>query len=71
MLDMAAIIRSSSPYRVITRLVLHHIRELRAYAPRDIIAVYIPQFVVCRWWEQFLYTGSHCGPSCVCSSNPA
>jgi amino acid transporter len=47
-----------SPYREITRPVLHHIRELRAHAPRDIIAVYIPEYVVGRWWEQLLHNQS-------------
>ncbi|WP_426512885.1 APC family permease [Dactylosporangium sp. McL0621] len=47
-----------SPYREITRPILDHIRDLRTAAPRDIIAVYIPEYVVGRWWEQFLHNQS-------------
>ncbi|GAA3290751.1 APC family permease [Dactylosporangium vinaceum] len=47
-----------SPYREITRPVLHHIRDLRTAAPRDIVAVYIPEYVVGRWWEQLLHNQS-------------
>nr|WP_205862558.1 APC family permease [Planosporangium thailandense] len=47
-----------SPYREITRPVLRHIRKLRADAPHDIVAVYIPEYVVGRWWEQLLHNQS-------------
>ena len=47
-----------SPYRDITGSVLSHIAELRAEHPRDLIAVYIPEYVVDRWWEHLLHNQS-------------
>jgi hypothetical protein len=47
-----------SPYREITRPILHFIRDLRSSRPNDITAVYIPEYVVGRWWEQILHNQS-------------
>jgi amino acid transporter len=47
-----------SPYREITKPVLGYIRELRRAGPRDIVAVYLPEYVVGRWWEQLLHNQS-------------
>jgi len=47
-----------SPYREITRPIVRYIRDRRADAPRDIVAVYIPEYVVGRWWEQLLHNQS-------------
>lgn len=47
-----------SPYREITRPVLDFIRRRRRDSPRDLIAVYIPEYVVGRWWEQVLHNHS-------------
>jgi hypothetical protein len=47
-----------SPYREITRPVLDYVRGLRRSGPRDLIAVYIPQVVVGRWWETLLHNQS-------------
>jgi len=45
----------ASPYREITKPVLDYVRELRRLSPRDVVTVYIPEYVVGRWWEQILH----------------
>jgi amino acid transporter len=47
-----------SPYREITRPFLAYIRGLRKKSPRDIVTVFIPEYVVGRWWEQLLHNQS-------------
>jgi amino acid transporter len=47
-----------SPYREITRPVVDHVKALRRESPRDIVTVYIPEYVVGRWWEQLLHNQS-------------
>ncbi|WP_254052266.1 APC family permease [Aeromicrobium sp. A1-2] len=44
-----------SPYRELVRPVIRYVKELRKQSPRDIITVYIPEYVVGRWWEQLLH----------------
>lgn len=48
----------SSPYREITRPILDYVKSVRLESPRDLVAVYIPQYVVGRWWEQILHNQS-------------
>ena len=47
-----------SPYREITRPVLEYVRRMRKDNPRDVITVFIPEYVVGRWWEQILHNQS-------------
>jgi hypothetical protein len=47
-----------APYRDITGPVLEYIADFRRRHPRDLIAVYIPEYVVGRWWEQLLHNQS-------------
>jgi amino acid transporter len=47
-----------SPYRDITGSVLSYIAGLHREHPRDLIVVYIPEYVVGRWWEQLLHNQS-------------
>ncbi|HZM80609.1 MAG TPA: APC family permease [Candidatus Limnocylindrales bacterium] len=47
-----------SPYREITRPVLEYVKNLRRESPRDLVAVYIPEYVVGRWWEHLLHNQS-------------
>jgi amino acid transporter len=47
-----------SPYREITRPIVDYVKNLRREGPRDIIAVYIPEYVVGRWWENLLHNQS-------------
>ncbi len=47
-----------SPYREITRPVLQYVRSIRTESPRDLIVVYVPEYVVGHWWEQALHNQS-------------
>jgi amino acid transporter len=47
-----------SPYREITRPVVGYIKKLRKSGPRDVVNVYIPEYVVGRWWENLLHNQS-------------
>jgi len=47
-----------SPYREITRPILTYVRGLRRDSPRDLVAVYIPQYVVGHWYEHLLHNQS-------------
>jgi amino acid transporter len=47
-----------SPYREITRPVLDYVRKLRRRSPRDVITVFIPEYVVGHWWEHLLHNQS-------------
>lgn len=44
-----------SPYREITRPIVDYAVEVRKLYPRGVVAVYIPEYVVGRWWEQLLH----------------
>ena len=44
-----------SPYRELVRPVMNHVAELRRRSPRDLIIVYLPQYIVGRWWENVLH----------------
>jgi hypothetical protein len=47
-----------SPYREVTRPLLEHLRRLRQERPRDVVTVFLPEYVVGRWWEQLLHNQS-------------
>jgi amino acid transporter len=47
-----------SPYREVTRPIVDYVRGIRRQSPRDLIAVYIPEYVVGHWWEQLLHNQS-------------
>jgi amino acid transporter len=44
-----------SPYREIIRPIVEYAVEIREANPRGVVAVYIPEYVVGRWWEQVLH----------------
>ena len=44
-----------SPYREITRPIIKYIKELNRESPRDVVSVFIPEYVVGQWWEQLLH----------------
>ena len=44
-----------SPYRDITRPIIEYLREVRRHGPRDVVAVFVPEFVVDHWWEHLLH----------------
>ncbi|MDP9416859.1 MAG: APC family permease [Actinomycetota bacterium] len=47
-----------SPYREITRPIVEYVKNLRRESPRDVVTVYIPEYVVGRWWEHLLHNQS-------------
>jgi amino acid transporter len=47
-----------SPYREITRPIVDYIKRLRRDSPRDLVTVYVPEYVVGHWWEQLLHNQS-------------
>ncbi len=47
-----------SPYREVTRPLIDYVRSIRRESPRDVVMVYIPEYVVGRWWEQLLHNQS-------------
>ncbi|MEV7971997.1 APC family permease [Cellulomonas sp. NPDC089187] len=47
-----------SPFREITRPVITYVRSIRRESPRDLVVVYIPEYVVGHWWEQLLHNQS-------------
>src|SRR6266581_7999313 len=48
----------ASPYREVTRPVTDYVKRLRRESPRDIVTVYIPEYVLGHWWEQVLHNQS-------------
>jgi amino acid transporter len=44
-----------SPYREIVRPIVEYAVAIRKANPRGVVAVYIPEYVVGRWWEQLLH----------------
>ncbi|WP_344044675.1 APC family permease [Nocardioides panacihumi] len=44
-----------SPYRELVRPVVEYASAIRKANPRGVVAVYIPEYVVGRWWEQLLH----------------
>ncbi len=47
-----------SPYREITRPIIDYVKSLRRTSPRDVVTVFIPEYVVGRWWEHLLHNQS-------------
>jgi amino acid transporter len=48
----------ASPYREITRPIVGYVKRLRRESPRDIVTLYIPEYVLGHWWEQLLHNQS-------------
>ncbi len=47
-----------SPYREITRPIVDYVKARRHDNPRDIVDVYVPEYVVGHWWEALLHNQS-------------
>jgi amino acid transporter len=47
-----------SPYREITRPVLDYVKAIRRHSPRELVVVFVPQYVVGHWWENALHNQS-------------
>ena len=48
----------NSPFREITRPILEYVKSIRRESPRDLVVVYVPEYVVGHWWEQLLHNQS-------------
>jgi len=48
----------ASPYREVIRPVLEYVHHIRRQSPRDVVTVFIPEYVVGHWWEQLLHNQS-------------
>ncbi|TYL49567.1 APC family permease [Nocardioides sp. BGMRC 2183] len=44
-----------SPYREVVKPIVEYASAIRRSNPRGVVAVYIPEYVVGRWWEQLLH----------------
>jgi amino acid transporter len=47
-----------SPYREITRPIIDYVKSARRESPRDVVTVFIPEYVVGKWWENLLHNQS-------------
>jgi amino acid transporter len=47
-----------SPYRDLTQPIVDYVRSMRRASPRDMVAVYVPEYVVQHWWEALLHNQS-------------
>jgi hypothetical protein len=47
-----------SPYREITNPIIDFVKSLRRESPRDVVTVFIPEYVVGHWWEHLLHNQS-------------
>ena len=47
-----------SPFREVTRPIVDYVRSIHRDSPRDLVVVYIPEYVVGHWWEQLLHNQS-------------
>jgi len=67
-----------SPYREITQPIVDYVKGIRRESPRDLVVVFIPEYVVGHWWEQILHNQSalrlrtrlHYTPGVVIASVP-
>ena len=48
----------ASPYREVTKPVLDYVSHIRRESPRDVVTVFIPEYVVGHWWEHLLHNQS-------------
>jgi amino acid transporter len=47
-----------SPYREITKPIIDFVKSVRTDSPRDVVTVFIPEYVVGHWWEHVLHNQS-------------
>ena len=44
-----------SPFRDITRPIISYVRSVHRESPRDLVVVFLPEYLVRHWWEQILH----------------
>lgn len=47
-----------SPYRDFIGPIITYVRAVRRGSQREVVVVYVPEYVVDRWWEKFLHNKS-------------
>lgn len=47
-----------SPFREVTTPILDYVKGIKRESPRDVISIFVPQYVVGHWWEQLLHNQS-------------
>ncbi len=47
-----------APYRDLVRPLVAYVKQLRETNPQTVIMVFIPEYVVTRWWQQLLHNQS-------------
>ncbi len=47
-----------APYRDLVRPLVGYVKQLREAHPRTVVMVFIPEYVVTRWWQQLLHNQS-------------
>jgi len=52
------LVTMDSPYRDVTGPVLDYVANIRRASPRDLVAVFVPEYVVGHWWEHLLHNQS-------------
>ena len=48
----------ASPYREVTRPIINYVKNIRRDNPREVITIFIPEYVVGHWWEHLLHNQS-------------
>jgi hypothetical protein len=51
----APLVVLDSPYRDLVGPVLDYVKSLHRASPREAVFVYVPEYIVGRWWEQLLH----------------
>jgi amino acid transporter len=47
-----------SPGRDLTKPLLAHVRAVRRSSPRELVVVFIPEYIVSHWWQRMLHNRS-------------
>jgi amino acid transporter len=45
----------ASPFREVTNPFVNYVKSMRSANPRDVVCVFVPEFVVGHWWESLLH----------------
>ena len=45
----------ASPFREVTNPFVSYVKSVRSQNPRDVVCVFVPEYVVGHWWEQLLH----------------
>lgn len=44
-----------SPFREITKPIIEYVSNIHRQSPRDVVSVFVPEYVVTHWWEHILH----------------